>query len=376
MNLFLSKNDLELLNEEYKNSSVKYVRKENAIVQMFTINVYNIMKKDSELGLNYINKIFNISSICEEFNLYNYGINNTKLFLNIDNDVLLGFMFDAYDKNSSGYYSNIIKISNDFILINNTMTISESNENIPSILKHLIESSNLEYLEPICTNMKASLNDKCLDLLEERFLYNMFIEYQFRKDEFLKLPLTNDEKNTLKKFYNQNTKNEPNIEKYIFNKFKYNIINDLETYLNTIINEFKVSMSKNILNLDYLYERLAVDIDKLIIDLINSPIFNSKYRDNHILLLDLLFIKEDIYKDIKRKELKNSLLKEKELKELLDKQKELETIIENEQRDIDALYLELLKNDPLIFKPFILIHIYIILFLASLIVKILIDLMT
>lgn len=375
MNLLISKAEIENLNKEYKNSDNIYDRKEALITQMFTIKIYNLIKEDYELGLNYINKIFNISSICEECNLYNYGINNTKLFLNIDNDVLIGFMFDNYDENSVGYYSNIIKISNDFILINN-ITISGSNENIPSILKNLIESSNIEYLEPICTNMKANLNDKCLDLLEERFLYNMFVEYQFRKAEFLKLPLTNDEKNTLKKFYNQHTKNEPPVEKYIFNKFKYNIINDLETYINTTINEFKNSMSKNILNLDYLYKRLAVDLDELIIELINSPIFNSEHRDNPILLLDLLFIKEDIYRDIERKELKNRLLKEKELKELIAKQKELEAIIESEKRDIDDLYLEVRKNDPLMSHPFMLMHIYIILCLIGLIVNILIGLMS
>lgn len=351
MQLLLSKKEIEILNDEYKNKSNNYASKENVIIQMFTVKMYNLMKEDYTLASNYINKSFDISSICEDNILKDYKISDSKIFFTMVNDILLGFKFDFNNDSNTGFYSNIVRIGNDLFYTNDNPAILNKNKTItqhPS-LKKLIKSSNLHYLEYTSNTMKSIMTNTLSEVLEERFLYNMFVEYQFRKSEFLKSPLTNQEETTLKKFYKRekakDISNEPYAEKYIINTLKSCIVKDMTSYIEDVINNLTITMSKNLLNEDYLYGMLIYHLDELIIDGINLPIFNSETRKAPMILLDLLIIKDDIFNDIK----KNN---PKEL-ERKTKIKETNDIVDNDIVNNDIVDKGIVAEAKEIFKYFL-----------------------
>lgn len=296
MKLFLSKKEIEILNEDYKNSNHLYTNKEKVITQIFATKVYNLMKEDYDLALNYIDKVLNISSICEDIDLTYFNITDSKILLTMENNILSGFILEKKRKNISSFF-NTVKIRNDFIIAIPEKTLK------PVILEELLIKSNIKCLNSLCSITNLEINKKIKENLNNIFKYNMYVEYQFRKDEFSKAPLKKDEKNLLISHYikEKKLKTEPNVEKYIYDMFSERILNYANLHLSTLTKNLKISMSKKILDVDYLYEQSVQDLTGLIIELLNQPIYNSISRKKDLIVLDWLFVKDDISEFIKKK---------------------------------------------------------------------------
>lgn len=296
MELFLSKKEIENLNEEYKSLNILYTNKERVITQMFATKVYNLMKKDYDLASNYIDTVLNISSICEDVNLTYYSIEDSKILLTIENNILSGFILEKKRKNISSFF-NTVKIRNDFII-----AIPEKTSK-PVILENLLTESNIKCLNFECSTISLEINKKIKENLDDILKHNMYIEYQFRKDEFMNTPLKKDEKNLLIMHYIKEKKlrTEPNVEKYIYDMFEDKILNYSNEYITNLTTNLKTSMSKKILDVDYIYNQITQNLNVSIIKLLNKPIFESVSRNKSLIVLDWIFIRDDIFDFIKKK---------------------------------------------------------------------------
>lgn len=297
MKIFLSKKEIELLNKEYETTNDIYTNKESVITQIFAIKINNLMRTDYELASSYIDRVLKISSICEEnINLSDYDIKNVKIFLTIDEDTLSGFTSTQKQK-ETGFFSNTVKIVNDFIITNPT------NKERPLVVENLLKETNVICLHSFTKVAHNELETRFLRDINDRFSYIMYTEYQFRKNEFLRLPLTDDEKTNLIKLYDKNKNNtgQAYVEKYIEKMFKEYILEHATMCIYDLMHILKTHMPKKMFDINYLYDKLLERVDDLIISSLNSSIYKSKYRDKPLVILDWLFIKDDIFNFIENK---------------------------------------------------------------------------
>lgn len=301
MELLLSKKEIETLNGEYSDITNNYTNKEKTVAQLFTVKVYNLMKKDYDLAYNYIDKVFKISYICEDIDLTYYDIKDSKILLTMEDSILSGFIFES-TKNNVSSFLNVIKIKNDFV------TTLPKKKIRPKVLTNLLIESNIKCLNSLCSTVNSELTNKITENLNDIFKYNMYIEYQFRKDEFITMPLKKEEKALLIKHYMSERKlmTESNVENYMYDMFTERLINYANLHINNLTKNLKISMSTKILDIDYLYKQVSQGLNGLIVELINQPIYTSAHRKKDLILLDWLFIKDDIFKLVESKKKEQS----------------------------------------------------------------------
>lgn len=287
MELLLSKKEIEIINEEHKDVSNIYIHKENTLVQLFTIKIYNLMKIDYEFASSYIDKILKISSICEDVDLNYYRLKDVQVFFTLKNNILYGYIIDLNDVNEP--FINVAKIKNDLILLNKKLDLKSS------LIEEMLTLNNIICINHFSSKLREELKNEFLQSIKDRFMYNIFKEMQFRKDEFLNRPIANKEAHQLLKHYYWNVELEGlSIEESIIEKFIIPIQQKTICSINNLLKELRDTLSINITNKNYLNNEINFSMDKIIMNYLYTPIPMSNLNQRNLYILDLFFIKDFI----------------------------------------------------------------------------------
>lgn len=139
--------------------------------------------------------------------------------------------------------------------------------------------------------------------MNDRILYNMFIESQFRKNEIGNSKFDNNEIRALISAYDKRFRSKGfTVEESIINSLKGSIENSIPKTIDTLLNNVNITSPNNITNIDYLYNEFLFNMDSLIRYRLNKFIVNAKTKKGNLIIVDLLLIKDIINKRESKKE--------------------------------------------------------------------------
>lgn len=145
MDKLLSIIEIENLYKEYKKTmqSANGIKNmEVALTELITIKI-NSLIKNGDLSVNkYINKIFDISLLCEDSMLDVYDIKDTQIFFTLKDNILSGYIYCSIPNKEKDSFMNVIKINNSFLIS------SKINVNKSLLFKRLLEENNI-----VCANI-------------------------------------------------------------------------------------------------------------------------------------------------------------------------------------------------------------------------------
>lgn len=298
MDKLLLKKEVEILYKELNSKNM-----EVALTEIIAMKINTLIKNNDSSASNYIGRLFNISSLCENFRLDFYNIKDIPIFFTYIDNILSGYTYRPTTKKEKDSFIVTIKINNSFLLL------SKININNSIFLKQSLEQNNIICVSNFLPKVKNDLRRKFLKEMEDRILYNIFTEFQFRKDEITRFQFNNDEIRALLRVYEKNFRSKGfSVEETILNSLKGFIENSTPRMIDKLVANVNISAPNNVTNIEYLYNELLFNMDSLIIGRLNKCIVPAKTQNGNLILIDLLLIKDIIEKrEIKKKFINDTL---------------------------------------------------------------------
>lgn len=307
MNEFLSENEIVVLYKEYKKKSNGVKNIDIAIAEIITIKLNSLIKNVDLSINNYIDKFFNISSLCDDIDLNQYNIKDTQIFFTLKENVLSGYIYRSNSNKESDSFISVIKVKNSLILW------SKINVESSVFFKKLLKENNIVCADTYLPKAKENLKKKFIDSIKDRIFYNMFIESQFRKDETGYSQFDDKDIKALVSTYGKKFSSKGiYVEDAIFNSLRGYIENRANTLSTKILSNVSRTSPYNITNMDYLYNELFINMDDLIINYLNKVIRPSKNQKGKLIIVDLLLIKDILNERESKKKVISDILNDLE----------------------------------------------------------------
>lgn len=292
MDKLLSTSEIENLYKEYMRtmqSADGIKNMEVALTEMITIKINGLIKNGNLSANKYINKILDISLLCEDVMLDLYDIKDTQIFFTLKDNILSGYVYRSILNKDKDSFINVIKINNSFLLS------SKINVNKSVFFKRLLEENNIVCANIYFPKVKKNLREKFLESMNDRILYNMFIESQFRENEIGNSKFDNNEIRALISTYDKRFRSKGfSVEEAILNSLKGYIENSITKTIDKILNNVNITSPNNINNIDYLYNEFLFNMDSLISHRLNKCLVTAKTQKGNLVTVDLLLIKDII----------------------------------------------------------------------------------